>query len=124
MPLCFDRTSFALHPAWGNFGQNLKNTMELQVVSLLRDLLPTSWYAQKGAPKRAAHRARMPLKSRVAVEVAMSGRGAALAARLRRERKASEKAGERRYVYRRRYTTQELIICTYMFHIITIYYVS
>ena len=46
-PLCFDTQTFGIHPAWGNFGQTMKNTIESQTVALLRDLFPTGWFAKK-----------------------------------------------------------------------------
>ncbi|CAK9016787.1 Uncharacterized protein SCF082_LOCUS13338 [Durusdinium trenchii] len=46
-PLCFETQSFGIHPAWGNFGQTMKNTVESQTVSLLQDLFPAEWFAKR-----------------------------------------------------------------------------
>lgn len=40
VPLCMDPQTFGLHPAWGNFGQTMKNAVELQTSELMKDLFP------------------------------------------------------------------------------------
>ena len=47
VPLCMDLQTFGLHPAWGNFGQTMKNAVELQTSELMKDLFPAQWFAKK-----------------------------------------------------------------------------
>ena len=42
-----DLQTWGLHPAWGNFGQTMKNTVELQTSQLMKDLFPAQWFAKK-----------------------------------------------------------------------------
>ncbi len=46
--VCFDAQTFGIHPAWGNFGQSVKNALELHSMRLMRQLFPEEWFA-KGA---------------------------------------------------------------------------
>lgn len=46
-PLCMDMQTFGIHPAWGNFGQTMKNTLELRTFELMQQLFPEQWFAQK-----------------------------------------------------------------------------
>lgn len=42
-----DMQTFGIHPAWGNFGQTMKNTLELRTFELMQQLFPEQWFAQK-----------------------------------------------------------------------------
>ena len=42
-----DLQTFGLHPALGNFGQTMKNAVELQTSELMKDLFPAQWFAKK-----------------------------------------------------------------------------
>ena len=44
--VCLDAQTFGIHPAWGNFGQSVKNALELHSMRLMRQLFLTS-----GLPK-------------------------------------------------------------------------
>ncbi|CAJ1458111.1 unnamed protein product [Effrenium voratum] len=51
VPLCFNQETFGVHPAWGNFGQTLKNAIEADTVEALRRFMPEAFFAVSDEPE-------------------------------------------------------------------------
>ncbi|CAJ1339529.1 unnamed protein product [Effrenium voratum] len=103
VPLCFNQETFGVHPAWGNFGQTLKNAIEADTVEALRRFMPEAFFAVSDEPEESEVQLSTKQSSRNRNLIHGDGRRFGMSARrlfvrgfcgragnLRRERRAEE----------------------------------